>query len=59
VQYRLVELLRPLVAGRGIAAAELPFRALPRGAETSLYRMGDSVPLAPFGAEIAAAEIFS
>lgn len=39
VQYRLVELLRPLVAGRGIAAAEIPFRALPeydlRGADVA------------------------
>jgi Uma2 family endonuclease len=134
VQYRLVELLRPLVAGRGIAAAEVPFRALPdydlrgadvayvscdrwdatddddnlhgspelvievlspsntreemrekaalylstgceefwvvdakrrtvsvtrRGAESSLYGMGDSVPLAAFGSEIAVAAIFS
>ena len=37
VQYRLVELLRPLVTGWGIAAAEIPFRALPeydlRGAD--------------------------
>jgi Uma2 family endonuclease len=29
VQYRLVELLRPLVAGHGIVGAEIPFRALP------------------------------
>jgi Uma2 family endonuclease len=134
VQYRLVELLRPLVEGRGIAAAELPCRALPeydlrgadvayvsrdrwdgtgdddnlhgspelvievlspsntkeemrekaalylstgceefwvvdvkrrtvsvtrRGAGSSLYRMGDAVPLAAFGAEMAVAEIFA
>ena len=39
VQYRLVELLRPVAAGRGIVAAELPFRALPeydlRGADVA------------------------
>ncbi len=29
LQYRLVELLRPKVEGRGIVAAEIPFRALP------------------------------
>jgi Uma2 family endonuclease len=30
-----------------------------RGAESSLYGMGDSVPLAAFGSEIAVAAIFS
>jgi Uma2 family endonuclease len=39
VQYRLVELLRPVVAARGIVAAEVPFRALPeydlRGADVA------------------------
>jgi Uma2 family endonuclease len=39
VQYRLVELLRPLAAGHGIAASEVPFRALPeydlRGADVA------------------------
>lgn len=29
MQYRLVELLRPKVEGKGIVAAEVPFRALP------------------------------
>jgi Uma2 family endonuclease len=39
LQYRLVELLRPLAMGKGIAAAEVPFRALPefdvRGADVA------------------------
>lgn len=29
LQYRLVELLRPETAGKGVVAAEIPFRALP------------------------------
>jgi Uma2 family endonuclease len=39
LQYRLVELLRPLAVGRGRVAAEVPFRALPeydvRGADVA------------------------
>jgi Uma2 family endonuclease len=39
LQYRLVELLRPLAAGLGMVAAEVPFRALPeydvRGADVA------------------------
>jgi Uma2 family endonuclease len=39
IQYRLVELLRPLVEGKGVVAAEVPFRALPeydlRGADVA------------------------
>ena len=39
LQYRLVELLRPKVEGKGIVAAEVPFRALPeydlRGADVA------------------------
>ena len=39
IQYRLVELLRPMVEGKGIVAAEVPFRALPeydlRGADVA------------------------
>ena len=39
IQYRLLELLRPMVQGKGIVAAEIPFRALPeydlRGADVA------------------------
>ena len=39
LQYRLVELLRSCAAGRGVVAAEVPFRALPeyelRGADVA------------------------
>ena len=39
LQYRLVELLRPMAEGKGIVAAEVPFRALPeydlRGADVA------------------------
>ena len=39
IQYRLVELLRPKAEGKGIVAAEVPFRALPeydlRGADVA------------------------
>jgi Uma2 family endonuclease len=39
LQYRLVELLRPLAAAGGVVAAEVPFRALPeydlRGADVA------------------------
>lgn len=39
LQYRLVELLRPRIANKGIVASEIPFRALPqyelRGADVA------------------------
>lgn len=44
LQYRLVELLRPLAEQRGIVAAEVPFRALPeyelRGADVAFVSQG-------------------